>query len=160
MPSPCSLDLRERVVATVLSGELSHAKVARLFSVSESSLHRWLREYRATGNLTPKPHSGGVDPLLDGEGAELLRSIVERANDRTLDEYCLLLEEAGGPQLARSTMYDAIERLEITRKKKPSTQPKGTGRTSSRHEASSGRRDPASTPSGSSSSTRRPSTPP
>ncbi|HET7551203.1 MAG TPA: helix-turn-helix domain-containing protein, partial [Gemmatimonadaceae bacterium] len=43
MPSPCSLDLRERVVATVLSGELSHAKIARLFSVSESSLHRWLR---------------------------------------------------------------------------------------------------------------------
>ncbi|HET7550831.1 MAG TPA: helix-turn-helix domain-containing protein, partial [Gemmatimonadaceae bacterium] len=44
MPSPCSLDLRERVVATVLSGELSHAKIARLFSVSQSSLHRWLGE--------------------------------------------------------------------------------------------------------------------
>lgn len=140
MPSPCSLDLRERVVATVLSGELSHAKIARLFSVSESSLHRWLREYRATGDLTPKPHAGGHGPLLSAEGEELLASIIERANDRTLDEYCLLLEEAGGPRLARSTMYDAIERLEITRKKKRSTQPRGTGRTSSRHEASSRKR--------------------
>jgi transposase len=142
MPSPCSLDLRERVVAATLSGELGHAKIAQLFSISESSLHRWLREYRETGNLTPKPHSGGQEPLLDTQGAELLASIIERERDRTLEEYCLLLEEAGGPRLARSTMYDAIERLEITRKKKRSTQPRETGRTSSRHGASSRRRSP------------------
>jgi transposase len=121
---------------------LGHAKIAQLFSISESSLHRWLREYRETGNLTPKPHSGGQEPLLDTQGAELLASIIERERDRTLEEYCLLLEEAGGPRLARSTMYDAIERLEITRKKKRSTQPRETGRTSSRHGASSRRRSP------------------
>jgi transposase len=140
MPSPYSLDLRKRVVAQAKSGKLSKVEVAERFQVGEATLYRWLDEDRRTGDLTPKPHSGGHGPLLSAEEAELLRSIVERENDRTLEEYCLLLEEAGGPHLARSTMHDALGRLEITRKKKHSTQPRGTGRTSSRHAAGSRRR--------------------
>jgi len=97
--------------------ELSQGQVAAFFRIGEATLQRWLREYRETGDLASKPHTGGHDPLLAGEGVELLRSIVKRENDRTLEEYCLLLEEAGGPRLARSTMYDTLERLEITRKK-------------------------------------------
>ena len=156
MAAPHSLDLRERAVALATENdELSQADVAALFRIGGASLRRWLREYRETGDLTPKPHAGGQSPKLSLEGAELLRSIVNRENDRTLEEYCRLLEEAGGPRLARSTMYDALERLGITRKKKRSTQPKGTGRTSSRHEPSSGRRQPTSTPGGTSSSTSR-----
>jgi transposase len=156
MGAPYSLDLRERAVAMATEfAELSQGQVAAFFRIGEATLQRWLRAYRETGDLAPKPHTGGHDPLLSLEGAELLRSIVERERDRTLEEYCRLLEEAGGPRLARSTMHDALGRLRITRKKKRSTQPRGTGRTSSRHEASSRRRRPASTPSGSSSSTSR-----
>jgi transposase len=133
--------LRERAVALATENdELSQADVAALFRIGEASLRRWLREYRETGDLTPKPHAGGQSPRLSAEGAQLLRSIVERENDRTLEEYCLLLEEAGGPHLARSTMYDPLERLEITRKKKPSTRLRGTGRTSSSGAASSRKR--------------------
>jgi transposase len=156
MGAPYSLDLRERAVAFATEyGELSQGQVAAFFSIGEATLQRWLREYRETGDLAPKPHTGGHDPLVSLEGAELLSSIVRRENDRTLEEYCRLLEEAGGPRLARSTMYDTLERLGITRKKKRSTQLKGTGPTSSRHGASSRRREPASTPSGTSSSTSR-----
>jgi Transposase and inactivated derivatives len=141
MGAPYSLDLRERAVAMATEyDELSQGQVAAFFRIGEATLQRWLREYRETGDLAPKPHTGGHDPLLSAEGEELLRSIVRRENDRTLEEYCRLLREAGGPRLARSTMHDVLRRLAITRKKKRSTQPKGTGRTSSRHEASSRRR--------------------
>lgn len=118
MGAPYSLDLRERAVAFATEyEELSQGQVAAFFRIGVATLQRWLREYRETGDLASKPHTGGHDPLLAGEGVELLRSIVKRENDRTLEEYCLLLEEAGGPRLARSTMYDTLERLEITRKK-------------------------------------------
>jgi transposase len=157
MGAPYSLDLRERAVAFATEHEeLSQGQVAAFFRIGVATLQRWLREYRETGDLAPKPHTGGHDPLVSLERAELLASIVRRENDRTLEEYCRLLEEAGGPRLARSTMYDTLERLEITRKKKRSTQPRGTGRTSSRHEPSSGRRLRTSTPSATSSSTSRP----
>ncbi len=117
MGAPYSLDLCERAVAMATEfAESSQGQVAAFFRIGEATLQRWLREYRETGELAPKPHTGGHDPLLSLEGAELLRSIVRRENDRTLEEYCRLLEEAGGPRLARSTMHDTLERLRITRK--------------------------------------------
>ena len=141
MGAPYSMDLRARAVAMATEyDELSQGQVAAFFRIGEATLQRWLREYRERGDLSPKPHTGGHDPLVSLEGEELLRSIVRRENDRTLEEYCRLLEEAGGPRLARSTMHDTLERLRITRKKKHSTPPKGTGRTSSRHAASSRKR--------------------
>ncbi|NOZ41728.1 MAG: helix-turn-helix domain-containing protein [Alphaproteobacteria bacterium] len=43
-----SLDLRERVVLTVLSGA-SCRSVATIFGVSPSSVIKWSQRYRATG---------------------------------------------------------------------------------------------------------------
>ncbi len=130
MGAPYSLDLRERAVAMATEyDELSQGQVAAFFRIGEATLQRWLREYRETGDLAPKPHAGGHGPLLSGEGAEILRSLVKRENDRTLEEYCLLLEDSGGPRLARSTMHDTLARLRLTRKKSaPRSRARATGR--------------------------------
>jgi transposase len=130
MPSPYSLDLRERAVAAAMAGEQSRAVIARQFAVSEPTLYEWLRRYRETGSVIPKPHGGGQPRRLDAAGDALLRDLVRTANDRTLDEYRAQLLRAGGPRLGRSTLAEALARLKLPRKKSPSGRVSRTGPTS------------------------------
>jgi transposase len=51
MPSPLSIDLRERVVA--------FCAAASRFGVSAASASRWSRRLRQDGQLAPKPLGGG-----------------------------------------------------------------------------------------------------
>ena len=49
MPSPLSIDLRERVVAAVVEGASFHRAAAR-FGVSVSSASRWSQRFAQQGN--------------------------------------------------------------------------------------------------------------
>lgn len=75
MTAPLSNDLRERVVAAVLSGESSRTVAAR-FGVAVSSVVKWSQRYRATGSVRPgkmgghrkrilEPHRGFLAERLD-----------------------------------------------------------------------------------------------
>ncbi|GJE43757.1 hypothetical protein AEGHOMDF_2936 [Methylobacterium soli] len=57
MPSPLSVDLRERVVAAVAAGASCHRAAAR-FGVSVSSASRWSERFRQEKQLAPKPIGG------------------------------------------------------------------------------------------------------
>ena len=54
MPRAYSLDLRERVVAAVASGESCRA-VATVFRVSVASVVKWSQRHRATGTAASLP---------------------------------------------------------------------------------------------------------
>jgi hypothetical protein len=54
-----SMDLRQRVAATVDEGRWSQRQVARLFRVSLSFVSRLLKRRREAGTLSPEPHRGG-----------------------------------------------------------------------------------------------------
>lgn len=62
MARPYSVDLRERVVARVLSGETVRA-VAATFGVSVSAVVKWSQRYRARGTVAPGK-MGGHRPVL------------------------------------------------------------------------------------------------
>ena len=57
MPSPLSVDLRERVVAAVAAGASCHRAATR-FGVGVSSASRWSERFRQEGQLAPKPSGG------------------------------------------------------------------------------------------------------
>ena len=57
MPSPLSVDLRERVVAAVVAGASCH-RAARRFGVSVSSASRWSQRSHQEGHVAPKPMGG------------------------------------------------------------------------------------------------------
>ena len=59
MPRAYSLDLRERVVGLVASGEPCRA-VAELFDVSVASVVKWSQRARATGSAAAKPMAASV----------------------------------------------------------------------------------------------------
>jgi transposase len=117
MPAPYSLDLRTRAVAAAREGNLSRAEVARQFRIGERTLYDWLEREQAEGTLAPRPHGGGQRPAVDAAGLEVLRSLVEENNDRTLDEYALLFEQKTGIRPSKSALDRALARGRITRKK-------------------------------------------
>ncbi len=80
--SPYSLDLRERVVASVVGGRTSRATAA-LFGVSVASVVKWWQRHRQTGSSAAKPMGGSRRAVLHGERDWLLARIAA-APDLTL----------------------------------------------------------------------------
>ena len=64
MTRPLSNDLRERVVAAVMSGESCRA-VAERFEVAVSSVVKWSQRQRRTGSVAPGKIGGHRKPVLE-----------------------------------------------------------------------------------------------
>lgn len=114
MAKPYSKDLRERVVASV-EGGLSRHQAAALFDVGVATVVRWVRQFRETGSVTPKPMGGDHRSLLVGERARLLERI-DAVSDLTLEELRDELKERG-IVVGYGTVWRFFAREDITVKK-------------------------------------------
>ena len=76
MTRPLSVDLRERVVASVLAGE-SCRSVAERFGVAVSSVVKWSQRQRATGSVVPGKMGGHRKPVLDPHRAFIVERITQ-----------------------------------------------------------------------------------
>src|SRR5215217_6549986 len=113
-----SLDLRERIVAACDEGSMTHGEVAEAFGVGRWLVQKLLRQRRQTGSLAPLPRGRGPDPLLGEKDLETVRKLCGRRPDATLDELRGALEGGGGPRVGRTTMFQALRRLELPLKKR------------------------------------------
>lgn len=55
-----SLDLRQKIIDVYEQEEISQRQLAKRFNVALSFVVKLLKQYRATGKITPKPFAGGV----------------------------------------------------------------------------------------------------
>ena len=122
-----SIDLRERVIASVESGECNIPAAARRYKVSEPSIERWLVRKRKTGNVAPLPHAGGPPRKLASAEAAI-RAAVKAQPDATLQELCELVEKGTKIKSDASMMYREVVRLKLPRKKSHSMPVSGTRR--------------------------------
>jgi transposase len=111
---PYSSDLRERVAAAVDHQEGSIREIARVFRVSTSFVVRLLQRRRDWGTLDPKPHQGGPAPALGPDDLKRLTDLVRDQPDATLEQ----LRQRGGFSCSLKTLWFALDRLGLTRKKK------------------------------------------
>src|SRR3954466_2097262 len=111
---PYSKDLRERVAAAVDHGEGSQREIARRFRVSFTFVFRLLRRRREAGTLDPKPHGGGPTPALGPEDQQRLDELIREKPDATLEQ----LRQLGGFTCSLTTLWRALRRRDLTRKKK------------------------------------------
>ncbi len=73
MPSALSIDLRERVVATIEAGA-SRRQAAKRFGVGAASAVRWHERFRQNGQIAPKPMGGDRNSQrLEAQAALILR---------------------------------------------------------------------------------------
>jgi transposase len=111
-----SQDLRQRIVQAVDQGK-PRAEVVKTFNVSLSTIKRYLKLRRETGDLKPKAIPGR--PSKKGVALQAgLLSQLEVHSDATLAEHCQFWEAIHGAQVSSATMSRAIRCLNWTHKKK------------------------------------------
>src|SRR3712207_5504727 len=110
-----SEDLTRRVVSAVEDG-MSKAQAARTFSVSLSSVKRYVNKAERGESLAPKKSPGSL-PKLDAKARRLLSADLEERPYLTLQERRDYMEAMTGLSVSRSTMCRAIARIGPTRKK-------------------------------------------
>src|SRR5262245_29726438 len=111
---PYSMDLRERVAAAGDDGEGSQREIAQLLRVSLSFVSRLLKRRREAGTLAPAPNGGGPTPVLSPDDQRRLEDLVREHNDDTLEQ----LRQRGGFRCGLTTIWRALRRRRLTRKKK------------------------------------------
>lgn len=115
MPKPCSEDLRERVIAAVLTGA-TRREAAERFEVSASSAVKWLQRWHDTGSVAARSTGGSTSPLE--EHADWLLALIAEQPDLTMDEVVVAMRKrriAG----SRSAVWRLFARHGISFKKKP-----------------------------------------
>jgi transposase len=110
-----SEDLRQRIVSAV-GGGMSKAQAARTFSVSLSSVKRYVNKADRGESLAPKKRPGSAPKLDEKEEAPCRRSR-RTSLHLTLQDRCDYIEAITGLSVSRSTMCRAIARIGPTRKK-------------------------------------------
>ena len=144
-----SLDLRRRVLADCQAGQ-TFAAVARKYTVSAEWVRVFYRRFERTGEVAARSHATRRPPFHVRHEAAL-RAAVAAVPDRTLAG----LRAHLGLEVSLATLWHALHALKISFKKSRSGRPSRTARMSPPGGSSGGPGKPASTPTGSSSSTRR-----
>jgi transposase len=124
MGKPCSLDLRERVVAAVEVEGMSRNQAAARFGVAASSAIKWVTRFRATGSAAPAKMGGHKLRTLRGEHAEWLIARCREA-DFTISQLVDELSQVRGLKVDRRSVWEFLHAEGLSFKKKPVRQGAG-----------------------------------
>ena len=124
MARPYSLDLRERVVSALESGETCRAVAAR-FGVAVSSVVKWSQRYRATGSVAPGQMGGHRRPILEPH-RDLIVELIARTPHLTIRGLRDVLQ-ARGVTVSRHAVWQFLRREGLSFKKKPYSSLSGAG---------------------------------
>jgi transposase len=119
-----SEDLRSRVVSAV-EGGMSKSQAARTFSVSLSSVKRYVNKAERGESLAPKKSPGSA-PKLGEKARRLLEDDLQERPFASLRDRCECIEVMTGLSVSRSTMCRAMARIGSTRKKGDESPPSVT----------------------------------
>lgn len=119
MAAASSIDLRKKILSAWQGKEGSQRGLAKRFKVSFSFIKDLLRQYRETGEITPKQQGGDRRSKLKEKEQVLLKKIVSEQNDIYLREIQSTLLKETGIEVSISSLCRTLNRLELKRKKKP-----------------------------------------
>ena len=116
MTKPLSNDLRARLIEAVADGQSRRAAAER-FGIAASTAVKWVRRWRDTGTIAPRPQGGDKrSERIEAYSAEILGLVAGKV-DITLVEIAEHLEEAHGERFAVSTIWRFLDRHAQTFKK-------------------------------------------
>ncbi|WP_373543836.1 transposase [Chamaesiphon sp.] len=116
---PYAVDLREKVVNSYYSGNISVRKLAVSFGVGKAFVQKMLRQYKEEGHVNPGKQGTRKKAVLAGSSA-LITALVEQYPDATLSEYCEYWLESHKQVVSESMMCRGLQKLNLSRKKKRS----------------------------------------
>ena len=116
---PYAVDLREKVVNTYYSGNISVRKLAVSFGVGKAFVQKMLRQHRDEGHVNPGKQGTRKKAVL-ADSSDRLIALVKQYPDATLSEYCEYWLESHKQVVSESMMCRELQKLNLTRKKKRS----------------------------------------
>ncbi len=116
---PYSQDLRDRVMAAV-DGGMGVYKASPLFKVSVSYIYKAQARRRRTGETTARPQRCQLGRKLAAYH-DAIRAEVSARPDMTIDELRAWLLETHGVSASQGGMWNTLERLGLTLKKRRAT---------------------------------------
>jgi transposase len=132
MPNPYPSELRERAVRAYEAGEGSYEAVADDFSVSISSLLRWVMRTRTTGEVAAFPKRGGWHSPVQ---VAVLHAVIAERADATCEEIRRAYNRrvGRGARVSRSSIVRAVRRTGYVLKKNARGRARSTGPMSGRN---------------------------
>jgi transposase len=121
--------IRVAVVRAVEQKGMTYAETADMLGIGVASVNRILRRHRETGSVAPKPKAGGRTSPIVNEVADELEELVRATPDATIQEMLDALVASTGVATSLSAMKRALHRLGFSRKKRSSSRPSATKRT-------------------------------
>ncbi|MCP3929602.1 MAG: transposase [Bacteroidetes bacterium] len=88
MAKAYSIDLRTKIIEAYKNGEGSMRKLAKRFKVSAYFVFTLLKQFRQTGQFSPKPHGGGRRPAIETQGQSFIKNLLNDQPDLILEEIC------------------------------------------------------------------------
>jgi transposase len=114
-----SLDLREKILEAYLQKEGAIRPLAQRFKVSARFVGELSARFRRTGSAAPKPHGGGNPSCIAPSQYETISALVKQHPDATLKELCGYFQEQCQATPSKSSMQRVLDKLQLTRKKRP-----------------------------------------
>ena len=94
MARPLSMDIRQRAITRLASGETVR-EVAAALEVAPSSVVKWSARHRQHGSVAPERMGGRRPVLITGKYRDLVLGAIAKKSHTTLRELAGLLQEAG-----------------------------------------------------------------
>ena len=107
-----SKDLRDRVIAAY-NKNTPIAKIVEIFNICKATASDWIKRFETTGDYSSKQGTVGQPNYKLNDKDRIVEFI--RANP---DADGIAIRDAVAPNVAMSTFYDTLKRMEITFKKK------------------------------------------
>jgi transposase len=113
-----SSDMRQKLVDIYYGKKkISQRKLAERFNVAPSFVQEILKQYRETGDISPKVREMQTPTKLNSEQLEILGELVREKNDATLEELREQLHQRVGVLIGRATVDRMVKKLGFTVKK-------------------------------------------
>lgn len=122
-----SQDLRDRVLSSVDDGTPVY-RTAKLFRVSVSYIYKALDRRRRTGDSGPNPNRGHRPRILTPAQEQALAARIAGEPDITLARLRAWLLAEHGVRLSNGAIWAAVQRLDLSFKKKPAGRGAGAPR--------------------------------
>lgn len=117
MAAPYSLDLREKVVEKYNNGNITQEEIGNIFQIGISTIKRWLKKYRETGDLNPNYDKQGRPTRINERGLETISKAIEINNTITLEDLSNIYFKKHKVKVGRSVLSRVLAKLNLRRKK-------------------------------------------
>lgn len=114
---PYSIDFRQKIVKAYEQGNTSIRLVASRFDVSKAFVQKLLKQKKIKGHVEPGKQGGSIKSELDKYKTQLAQ-MVEEYPDAALSEYCEYWGQTYNQWVSKSCMCRALQRHQLTRKKR------------------------------------------